>query len=315
MAAAREFKKAGAEAVVFERADRVGGRARTLRLNNCVVDTGVQTYTPRGMALEQVMLHELPTDGLVLIARRVDLYLGGRAMPGSTEKNRVPRYIYKSGADELPRLLAEGLDARLNTGIEALERRNSNLVAAGEEFDFLVLSPPFSEVMRLLATIGDVRNLYNASYRPCLSLVLNYRQPQPDVPYYALLAKQRITPVLWIGIESLKAPERAPEGECVFVVQFGPEYSRAHLHSPEETISAVATAAITRLFGKDFDAPAWTHLERWAVSQPERVALFDSVNRDARRIVICGDGTLAGRAENAFESGVMAARKVLELAK
>src|ERR1700694_878096 len=88
LSAARELKKAGVDSVVYERNSFVGGSARTVELNDCVFDTGLQTYTPRGMSIESAILNELPTDDLVLIARPVDLYLDGRAIPGSGEKNR-----------------------------------------------------------------------------------------------------------------------------------------------------------------------------------------------------------------------------------
>lgn len=311
LAAARELKKGGATVAIFEKEAFIGGRARTSTRNGCVFDTGLQTYTPRGMAIEKVMLDELATDDLVLVARPVDLYLGGRAIAGSGEKNRQPRYAYRSGATQFPKLLASGLDVRLNSPVEGIEKSKNGFVLNKEEVDAVVISAPIQECLRLLQSAGDGRNLSNAAYRPCLSLVLGFDVPAPDVDFYALLAKERMNPVLWLGLENMKAPGRAPDGQTVFVVQFGPEYSRGHFLASEKALTSVALGTILRLFGKAYSSPSWSFLERWAISQPERVVLFEGANRDAKNLIVCGDGTMAGRAENAYESGLLAAKKLL----
>jgi renalase len=311
LAAARELRRRGCDVSIFEASNRVGGRARTERLHGCIFDTGVQTYTPRGMRIGAAMLEELPTDDLVLVARQVGLYVGGRAVAGSAEKNREPRYAYATGADAFPKLLAQGLDVHLESPVEAIGRRGDAYVIGEEVFDAVVLTPPLSETARLLATAGDRRNLSNSGYRPCIALALGFKQPPPEVPYYALLAQERMNPVLWIGIESLKAPGRAPEGESVFVLQMGPEYSRHNLAAGDSSLVSLGVATLTRLFGSAYAEPAWRYIERWVASQPERVVLFETANRDAKRLIVCGDGTIAGRAENAYESGMLAAERLV----
>jgi predicted NAD/FAD-dependent oxidoreductase len=208
-------------------------------------------------------------------------------------------------------MLAEQLDVRLSSPINHIDKKSGKYEILGESFDKVVLSAPFPQMLPLAASAGEGRHVSNFSYRCCLAIALGYASPAPDVPYFALLALDRMTPVLWVGIESLKVAGRAPDGHSVFVVQLGPEYSRANFEAPEAVVTAVAAAAISRLFGNGFAVPEWSHLTRWEYSQPERVALFDSVNRDRKNLVICGDGTLAGRAENAFESGVLAAKMLL----
>jgi predicted NAD/FAD-dependent oxidoreductase len=83
----------------------------------------------------------------------------------------------------------------------------------------------------------------------------------------------------------------------------------------DEHVVPVAAALVARLFGDQFAKPAWTEVRRWEFSQPERIVLFDTANPPGQRILVAGDATLAGRAENAFETGIMAAERLLGLSE
>lgn len=316
LAAARKLVTEGHEVVVYEAGSQVGGRAATEEIAGCIVDTGLQAYTPRGMAIEGALLRELSTEGLIRIEKPIYLLDHGRVIPGSAEKNAQPRYCYVSGARRFAELLAAGVDVRLETTAKTLGKQSQRYGINGDWFDFVVLTPPLPEVARLLATVGKTRNIGNASYRPCLSVVLVYKRAlEPVPPFSALLSADRMSPVLWLGIETVKCEGRAPEGWSVFVAQLGPAFSRQHLEAREESLYPVASGVIARVFGKNFAIPDAVYVRRWVESQPERVALFQSVNPPGERVIIAGDGTLAGRAENAYESGLMAAARIMEAAK
>ncbi len=314
LAAAQRLKPAGHEPVVFEAAATVGGRAATEEVAGCIVDTGLQAYTPRGMSIEQAILHDFPSPDLTRIEKPIYILSHGRPGPGAPEKVAVPRFTYRTGARTFPALLSDGVEVRLNSPVEGLTKEGGLYQVDGESFDGLILTPPLGEVGRLLGTLGKSRNTGNASYRPCLSVVLVYEEELPPVPYSALLSDDRMSPVLWLGLETEKSTGRAPVGWTVLVAQLGPLYSRQHLESSEQSIVPVATSLAARLFGPRFAAPAATYVRRWVESQPERVALFGSVNPGKELVVVAGDGTLAGRAESAYESGMMAADRLIEAA-
>lgn len=315
LAAARILQQNQIEAVVYEAEDHVGGRAETIVLHGIPVDTGLQSYTPRGMSIENFLLNLLPQNGLTRIEKPIYLLNDSFVLPGSPEKNAQPRYTYTTGANHFPQLLAEGLDIRISTKIETIERSGQKFLLESESFDAVILSPPAPETRRLLQTLGSGRNITNARYRPCLSICLGFSVPLRDVPYSALLSLNRTAPLLWLGIETSKCPRRAPEGKTVFVAQLGPLYSREHFQDSDESLLAVVIPTLIRLYGAAFQNPDWVYVRRWSISQPESVALFENVNPPGTRVIICGDGTVAGRAENAFESGVMAAKRILALMK
>lgn len=310
LSAARELASLGAEAVVFEAEHRVGGRALTFSQDGFTADMGIQTYTPRGMSIEDAI--RLAGPEALPIAGEICLHAQGRVIPGSQEQNQQVRYTFLQGNHRLAEILAQGVNVQLGTPVEALHKAKGTYRVAGEEVDAVILTPPTPETERLLRTAGDKRNLAGATYRPCISIALAYRATLKPRPYYALLAEDRMEPVLWVSIENLKCPGRAPHGWTLLVAQTGPSYSRSHMATADEALVRTVSRTVRRIFAGELDKPEWAHVVRWERSQPERVVLFDSANQQGGRLIVAGDGTLAGRAENAYETGLRAAHLAVE---
>lgn len=311
LAAARKLRAAGCETVVFESEGRIGGRVETVLVDGCIVDTALQTFTPRGLGLEFALLRDLPDDDLVKVEKPIYLYDHGHIVAGAPEKNNQRRYTYRLGASEFSKLMAEGIDVRINYRVEEIEKTGSGFRIGTEEFDKVILTAPGPESERLLGTAGDNRTLTQIRYRPCLSAAIGFETAPAPQHYSALLNVDRMSPVLWLGLEHEKSPGRVPEGQSVFVAQMGPQFSADQFEQEDEKILSMALNVITRLYGRDFSSPSWHLVRRYAMSQPESVALFESVNRNQSGLIVAGDGTLAGRAENAYETGLMAADLVL----
>jgi len=307
LAAARSLKKAGHDPVLFEQASHVGGRCATESEGDYVFDSGASSIAPRGMSIQPVMLGEISSEGLVKVERPIYTHSGLRVSVGDLFKNKTPRYTYLAGNATLPERLAEGLDVRLDTQIERIDRTDSAYSIENETFDRVVLTPPAPQTTALLWTLSETRPLHNARYRCCLSLMLGFQIPPPDVPYHALLDPEQRHPLTWLSIESLKSPGRAPEGCCAMVVQLSPTYSLNRYDRPIEDIVGDVTDYLVRLYGDQWCKPVVSRLKRWKYSLPDTAALFDSVNPPESTLVVAGDGVLAGRVESAFESGVKAA--------
>jgi renalase len=308
LAAARTLVAAGHETVVFEKSDAVGGRVATRRVGDFVFDTGATSIAPRGFAIEQVMLHELETTDLVTVEKPIYTHVGLRVYPGDAAKAKTPRYTYRNGNNRLAKLLAQGVDVRMSTQVDGLERAGERIVACGEEFDAIVLTPPIPQSALLLWSIGESRPFANANYRSCLSIMLGFAAALPETNYHAILDVEQRHPLTWLSLESLKSPCRAPEGRCALVAQMSPAYSLGHYDRSDEEIIGDVLDYLVRLYGDEFRTPEVSDVKRWKYSQPEGTALFSAVNRPGSKIIVAGDGVSAGRVERAFEAGVEAAK-------
>lgn len=309
LGAARRLAKDGHEAVVFEIAERVGGRVCTATHGAYTFDCGATDLAPGNSNLADTMLHELDTSELLTIDKPIYTHASLRVTPSDTARAMGPRYTYLRGNDTLAQLLAEGLDVRPGTGISAMEHRaDGTYLMAGEVFDALILTPPVPQCHALLASLGEERPLGNTFYRSSLSVMLGYSRALPDLPYHALLDPEQRHPLVWLCVESTKCPGRAPEGHTAFVAQLGPQYSHSHFATDEDSIIASTVGHLMRLYGAEWAQPEVAHVHRWRFAWPETYAMFDTVNRTHAKVLVASDGVLGARVEFAYEAGIRAAK-------
>jgi predicted NAD/FAD-dependent oxidoreductase len=209
-------------------------------------------------------------------------------------------------------MLAAGLEVRFATPVDRIREVDRCYEVAGERYEAVVVSAPIPETEDILASLGDPRRFANARYRPCLSILLGYAADAGDRPYHALLEPEQRHPLTWLSFESIKSPDRAPEGHTALVAQLSPVASLALFDDSDADIVEETSVHVARLLGSEFGQPEATAVVRWRYSQPETTALFDTVNRPGQRVVVASDGVMGGRVEYAYESGVMAARLLLE---
>lgn len=310
LAAGRTLVQRGHQVVIFERSKGLGGRVATRRIGPYIFDTGASGISPRGMSIEQAMLHELDASDLVQIEKPIFTHQFLRVTSGDISRAKVPRYTYRSGNTKLAKLLAEGMEVRLETQVDELGKRGDGYTVLGEDFDALILTPPVPHALTLLWSIGENRPLNNSSYRSCLSVLLGFEKPL-TTQYYALLDPEQMHPLTWLSIENEKCSGRAPEGHTAMVAQLNGPYSLSHFSAENSAVVDLVVDYLTRLYGPGWDTPVVFDVKRWRYSQPEGIASFESVNRPGSTLLLAGDGVLGGRAEQAYESGVKAANLLL----
>lgn len=312
LAAARSLARAGAEPTVLEASDHVGGRCETLRADGFVFDTGATSVAPRGLALERAILEELPQEGLVKVEAPVYVHDGARVAPGDPGRGLGGRYCYADGLDQLPRLLAAGLDVRLGAPVRQIEAVAGGLRVEGDRYDAVVVTVPVPEAEPLLGEVGTRRRLTGSRYRPCIAVMLGLAF-EAEAPYFALIDRDANVPLTWLSIESIKVPgSRAPSGCSALVAQMSPEYSVRRADDADEVIVHETMVDLRRLLRMDVPAPAFSAVRRWRHSQPEATVSFDAANPPGSRVLLAGDGVAGGRVELAYESGLMAAGRLLE---
>jgi predicted NAD/FAD-dependent oxidoreductase len=163
----------------------------------------------------------------------------------------------------------------------------------------------------MLDQIGESWRVGGVRYRSCLSVLLGYEH-EFQAPYHALIDPEQRNPVIWISVESLKSPKRAPTGHSAFVAQMGARFSAEHFQDSDYEIAREAKIMMVRLFGDKFANPATTHVRRWQNSQPEIATSFETANRNATTLILAGDALAGPRVELAYEVGVRAADYLLE---
>ncbi|HXH60483.1 MAG TPA: FAD-dependent oxidoreductase [Fimbriimonadaceae bacterium] len=309
LSAARALQRGGAEVVVFEATEHLGGRCRTDTIDGYTFDPGATSIVPRGLEVESVMLNELDTSDLVEIALPVYTHDGRRIFLGAGLPP-TPRYCYKQGINHFAQLIAEDLDVRFDCHVIDVNEYEGKYEVLGEAYDSVVLATFVDEALKLARSAGVDTHANNTRYRSCLSVLLGFER-EFDAPYHAIVAEESVHPMHWLSIENLKVPGRAPKGCTAIVVQMGPKFSKWNFGAKSEDIVNDALVDVERVLGKGFETPVVTEVVRFERSQAETVSRFESVNAHGKHVVIAGDGVEGGRIEHAYASGVKAAKMLL----
>lgn len=310
LAAARYLHRSGHQVTVYEKSKGVGGRLATRRQNGFVWDTGATSIAPRGKSIEQVMLHELDTDGLIAIEKPIYTHSGLRVTPGHA--SGTPRYTYRDGNTTFAKRLCEGIDVRLSTQVDEIEKIDQSFRIGTDVFDALILTPPIPQSGLLLWNIGESRPMANVRYRPCISIVLGFQAELPTTNYHALLDVEQVHPLTWVCLESVKSPNRAPEGCSALGLQFNSSFSHSQYERADESLIETAVSYVERLYGPSFQTPMASSVMRWKYSQPESLATFEHVNPPGSKLLIASDALLGGHVEDAFEIGTRVAKQLVE---
>lgn len=310
---ARELSKQGHEVTIFEKSRGPGGRCATRKIGEFIFDTGATSIAPRGLALENVLLNELPTDQLHKIEKPVWTMAYGRINAGDAGRGTMPRYTYLNGINLLAKHLAKDLNIITETKIETIEKSGEQYLLDGKFFDAVVLNPPLPQTQQLLTNLGDTRDLSSVGYRACHSVLLGFDGLLPDQPFHALVEPNQVSPMIWLSLESQKCPNRAPAGKTALVAQLGPQFSRDHYEDSESELIHESMVHIRRLFGNELGAPIVSQVMRWKFAQPETHWTFDEINQPGERVVVIGDGIAGARLELAFESGLLGAEHISKL--
>lgn len=311
LGAARSLQAGGHEVVVFEAASVPGGRIATRSVGGYVFDTGATSVSPNHSALARPMLDELDTSELVEISLPVGTHTADRVGPGDPSRSSR-RFTYRPGMAHLPWLMSAGLNVRYGQRLEAIEERAGQYLLKEEPFDSVVVTLPFPQAVDLAASVRPRLSVGRASHRACVSVLLGFDQPL-EASYFASVDPDQRLPLVWLSLESVKSPGRAPKGKTAMVAQMGPTYSHYAFDHADERIVQDAVVDVTRLYGKRFAAPEVAEVIRWKFSQPEVTVSFEAVNPEGTRVLIAGDGVAQGRVEHAYESGLRAAREVSAL--
>ncbi len=303
------------DVTLFEKNKRVGGRVSTFAQDGFIWDTGATSIAPRGKALEHVMLHELDTTNLVKVEMPIYIHRALRITAGDPRRQHE-RYTYEKGIATLPRLLATGMDIRLNTQVETIEEQGSTYKlttseGTAEDFEYVILTPPIPRTSVLLWSLGESRPIASVFYRACINVALGYDQPLPPTGYHALLDPDQRHPLTWLSLESVKSPGRAPEGGSALCAQLSPTFSLDNYAKDDKHLIDTTVFFVSRLYGEAFAKPTSSTVKRWKYSQPESTVGIEDANPPGTRVLIASDALLGGHTEDAYEVGQQVAKLVV----
>jgi predicted NAD/FAD-dependent oxidoreductase len=313
------------DVTVLEKSRGVGGRAATRRRNGCRYDHGANyVKNPDGRTGD--LMAELGTEGLVNVTEDVWVFESdGELVPGDRQEDH--RWSWEAGITQLSKRLFAATDAeiRKETRVSSIAREGETWTLTDTDgddhgpFDSVLLTAPAPQTADLLAAtewdddrLARLREATEAvDYHTVRSILLHY-DFEREYPWYALLNIDREHDVGWVSREECK-PGHVPDGESLFVVQMGWEWSTDHYDdSLESAAEAAAERVATLLNEPERRDPDWVDDQGWLYAQPD-----GGIDAEAARAAsdaglhVAGDWVAGeGRVHAAMWNGIEAADRL-----
>ncbi len=327
-AAANTLAMAGCQVEVFDKGRGVGGRMSSKRSAGGYLDLGAQYFTARSELFAQQVSQWLAAG---LLSQWPNSCYRFEHAKLSASIDQTVRYIGSPSMQAPVKALLASIPTRLSCRISRIHYIENNLAAAASgwylydehntcfgPYRALVLTLPPVQLQGLLATACQP----DAPAQAALHSILAQLQPQALLPCWAVnlqLAQPLQTladavfvkegNISWLARQNSK-PGRAKQHEN-WLVHFSPQCSALHLSAAPVQLIALAKAELELIFDQPLQvADGLTH--RWLYAQINPAVSQQTLRYDrGLKLAIAGDWLLGGRVENAFLSGVAAAKEIL----
>lgn len=332
LTAARVLAAHGIFVHVLDEGRHIGGRMATGSLQSgestALFDLGAQFFTARspefskavadwmecGLVKEWFQGRTIATpDGTTI--REPDGHtrfcVGGGSAGGSTADGSA------RGMDTIPDFIGRTLNVSLRKRVITVkfDKEWTVTTETGDSFNahWLLLTAPVPQSLALLEDSGinlamTLREDLGAiEYDPCLTAMLLFREPKLLPSPGALYAEGE--PISWVADNHQKGLSPVPGS---FTVHAAPRFSRTHWEAePEVVVNTLCAAGAPWL-----DAPLETFaIHRWRYARPQQPREDGFLADPARHLIFAGDAFCGARVEGAYQSGLLAARYLLESKK
>lgn len=298
LAVAGDLQQQGHSVVVFEKSRGLGGRAATRRVGAAIIDHGAQYLKEAGERLTALIAASRDAGGQPIADIAAPVWVfdqHGTIAEGDPAQNRGPKWIWPAGINTLGKLLADGLEVRLNTTVAALAGGpgawrlldQTGVVLATAEI--VILTAPAPQSAAIIATSELVREAQDqlvtalevAQYRQQFSLTYAYPGPI-ERPWYALINHDREHAIAWLAREDAK-PGRVIAAGALLTAQMSHAWSVEHWKALDRGSYGEEGAALPRplrvihgelsaLLKAELPVPTWVNVQRWRYALPDQAA-------------------------------------------
>lgn len=284
------------DVTVFEKARGPGGRMSTRRADPYAFDHGAQYFTAETQAFRDFLK---PLQARKLVETwPTQIELVGGARLSSKEK-----FVCAPGMNSLCKYLADGLDVRAQSHVEAITRSDNAWHLSGKTgltegpFDWVVSTAPSIQTAALMpGEFSGQAKLRDTKMVGCFALMLGF-EAQLDLGWTAL--KSGTPPIGWMAVNSSKPDRPTP---YALLIQSNNEWAEAHLEDDPEAVQAELIRAASKLAEIDLSVASHKKLHRWRYAATATSAGEPYLIDEKLSLAACGDWCLGGKVEAAFSS-------------
>ena len=266
--------KEHANITIFEKARGVGGRMSTRYNDEFEFDHGVPFFEVHSKAFLQFLAP----------------YIESGLIKSWTKK---PYFVACPRMNALAKALSQGLDIKLQHKIEDINELQEN-------FDWIISTAPYPQSKALLRNMPD----FPVEMNPCYALMLGFKSPLHFHDDISILENPLIERVM---INSNK-PHRS-KGFSV-VVQSTAQWSEKYLEMADDWVITQLLNALRECFAFKIN-PQHISIHRWRFAQSKPHAETYLWIDDQHNQAACGDWSMQGQVEGAFQAATALGSKIL----
>ena len=303
LSAARELRRNGIEAVLFDKSRGVGGRMSTRYADAWEFDHGAQYFTVQD-ANFQAEVDVAEKAGVVARWEAKALYLKTGELSADTGRDR---YVGQPRMNSLPKYWAEGLDVTLGKRVASVEKTETWTLtfedgSTASGFDGVISTLPPAQAEKILPRAFPRRaSVESAEMHVCFCLMVGLSAPIN--PGWDTLRIKDL-PIDWIAINNAK-PGRSNDVGAI-VVHSEAAWSDANAETDRVRVQDIMLKSASALLGLPLDEAPHIALHRWLYASSKSSPDVPCLKGDG--LVVAGDWCLGGRVQGAWLSGRSAAQ-------
>lgn len=302
-----------AEIVVFEKSDKLGGRAATHHANGFSFDHGAQFFTAKSKVF-QSFAKTLEAEQVLARWDARFVEVAGTEIDSQREwDDEFPHYVGTPAMNAIGQHLAQNLDVRLNQLIVSIKKSNTHWIvetaqAKYEGFDWVLVTIPAAQAKAILPeNLGLKAQLDDVVMRPCFALMLGYETPKLLDWDAAFVSKSILS---WISINSSKPNRGQP---FTMVALSRNDWAGDNFDQQESDIVAAMLLALEAIIGQKLDDASYLKLKRWKYANAPRKDTPMEMIDYASQVACCGDWCMSGKIESAFMASWQLANKLKDV--
>lgn len=311
ISAANALTAEGHAVTLFDKSRGSGGRMSSKRTEFGDMDMGAQYFTARDSQFRQALRNWLDNGWVVEWTPAMYIFDEQGLQSSSDEQQR---FVGNPRMTGLSRQLLSGLNLVSQTRIAQLSRDDQNRWTLIDDqhnghgpFDRVIVATPAPQAVALLDHAPQLAHTTaQVAMDPGWTLALAFSEPLATAVEACFV---RTGPLDWISRNSSK-PGR--NGQDSWVLQSTPQWALAHLEADKAEISRLMLDAFSQVIGSTLPQPAFEHVHRWLYARPATACQWGALAAPEKGLYVCGDWCLGGRIENAWLSGLQAARTLMD---
>ncbi|WP_445664865.1 NAD(P)/FAD-dependent oxidoreductase [Fodinibius sp. AD559] len=314
--AGKRLAEAGHDVTIIEKSRSLGGRLKTVELDNLNLDVGLTHFDVSTNTFGSFVKKQVEKGAIQKWTKDFGLYDGIELFDVDPNSDSRQQYTGTNGLQSLAESMSRWVDIKSEEKAGGLtyigpdrSKKRSWMINLTDvsvfECDAVIIATSAVDAYGVLQTAQNktetrriIRHIDEIRYEGCFSLAATY--DNQEVPDWKGIECEK-SAIKWISNESSKLDTN----QTALVIQSTPEFYRKHAQKSEEEIKELLFEEVSDIIGSWARRPQSTYIENWKYFKTKNPIneYFMELELEDAPLALIGDYLGGSSLENAFVSG------------